>query len=102
VTAGFHLPLRQDCADDALVTDFGGLDLNHAAIDHDDVSDFEILAKVWVVHRDRKGNRGLDFWFAAELNPVTHFELPRFLDITRADAWPREIHEHGDLTSQRG
>jgi hypothetical protein len=80
-----------------LMRDFGGLDLDHAAIDHDGVSRFEILAEVGVVHPTGVLRGGGNLGLAAKLDGVAHLKLPGLLDIACADAGAGEVHEHGDL-----
>ena len=99
VTAGFHFSLGQHGADDTLVTDLRGFDLNHAAIDHDDITDLHIPAEIRVIDRDGKRDRGGHLRLAAKLDDVTHLKLPGLLDIAGSDARAREVHEHRDLSS---
>ena len=102
VAAGFHLPLRQNGADDVLGGHFGRLDLDHAAIDHDHVARFEVFAELRVVHHHRILRARLCLRFAAKLDRVAHLELPGLLDIAGANARPGEVHEHRDFMSAAG
>lgn len=98
MTTGFHFPFGHHGADDAIDRDFGGFDLNHAAIDHDGVASFEIFAEVRVVDADGVVGGGREFRLAAKFHRVSDLELPGLLDIPGADAGAGEVHEDGDLT----
>ena len=97
MTAAFHLALGQDGADDVLERDFSRLDLDHATIDHDDVSRLQVLAEVRIVHAYRVLCGRNDLRLAAEFDGVSYLKLPWLLHIARANAGACEVHEHGDL-----
>lgn len=98
VSAGLHLSFDQNGADDALGGDSGDLDLDQAAIDHDDVAHFEVAAELGVVDGHGVARGGWSIRFAEQFDHIADLELPGLLHIARADAGACEIHEHCDLT----
>jgi hypothetical protein len=98
VAAAFHFALGEDGAEDALGAGLGGADLDHAAVDHDDVAGAQVLAELGVVHGDGERQGGARPRGGSGTRPASpDLELPGLLDIARADAGAGEVHEDGDL-----
>ncbi len=102
VAAGLHLPLGEHGAENAAGADFGGFDLDHAAVHHDDVTRAEVFAEFGVVDRDRKRDGRSGFGLAAQLDLIARLKLPGLVEIAGADARSGEVHEHGDFLGTPG